>query len=240
MDIKNQESFNPIPTHIAIIMDGNGRWAKKRGLPRSMGHRQGAKIIGDVIKHCVKIGVKYLTLYAFSTENWNRPADEVNGIMDLLREYLSQADRYKDENIRSRFIGSRQGLAEDIVKEMERLEEESKHHDGFTITIAINYGGREEITNSVKEIAKQVESGELSAESVTQELVEKYLYTEFQPDPDLVIRPSGEQRLSNFLLWQIAYAEFVFMDVLWPDFKSKDLDRAIAEYSARNRRFGGI
>lgn len=240
MDINKQASLNPIPAHIAIIMDGNGRWAKKRGLPRSMGHRQGAKIIGDVIKHCTKLGVKYLTLYAFSTENWNRPADEVNGIMDLLREYLSQAERYRDQNIRSKFIGSRQGLAEDIVKEMERLEEESKHHDGFTVTIAINYGGREELTNSVREIAEQVAQGRLTAEDITQELVAQHLYTAFQPDPDLVIRPSGEQRLSNFLLWQIAYAEFVFMDVLWPDFGSKDLDRAIEEYSARNRRFGGI
>ncbi len=240
MDIKNHKAKIPIPNHIAIIMDGNGRWAKKRGLPRSMGHRQGAKIIGDLIKHCEKIGVKYLTLYAFSTENWSRPADEVNGIMDLLREYLSQADRYKKENIRSKFIGSRQGLAADIVSEMDRIEEESKHHDGFTFTIAINYGGREEITNSVKEIAQQLASGELTSNDISQELVAKHLYTAFMPDPDLVIRPSGEQRLSNFMLWQIAYAEFVFLDVLWPDFTGKDLDRAIAQYSARDRRFGGI
>ena len=225
-----------MPEHIAIIMDGNGRWAKKRGLPRSAGHVAGAKTFKNIARYCNKIGLKYLTVYAFSTENWKRPQDEVNSIMNLLRDYLKDAENFKHENIRVRFIGDRTPLADDIKALMEKNENDSKNATGLTLYIAINYGGRDEI---VKAVQKIVQNG-VKAEEVNEELISANLYTYDCPDPDFIIRPSGEYRLSNYLIWQSAYSEFWYSDVLWPDFSEKDLEKAIKDFSNRNRRFGGI
>jgi undecaprenyl diphosphate synthase len=226
----------PLPTHIAIIMDGNGRWAKKRGMPRSAGHVAGAKTFKNIARYCNKIGLKYLTVYAFSTENWKRPQDEVNGIMNLLRDYLKDAENFKDENIRVRFIGDLEPLADDIKALIEKNEKGSADATGLNLNIAINYGGRDEITKAVKNI---VASGIL-ADSITEDTISQNLYTAGMPDPDFIIRPSGEYRLSNYLIWQSAYAEYWFSDVLWPDFTPKHLEQAIEEYNRRNRRFGGV
>jgi undecaprenyl diphosphate synthase len=226
----------PLPTHIAIIMDGNGRWAKKRGMPRSAGHVAGAKTFKNIARYCNKIGLKYLTVYAFSTENWKRPQDEVNGIMNLLRDYLKDAENFKDENIRVRFIGDLEPLADDIKALIEKNEKGSADATGLNLNIAINYGGRDEITKAVKNI---VASG-LSADSITEDTISQNLYTAGMPDPDFIIRPSGEYRLSNYLIWQSAYAEYWFSDVLWPDFTPKHLEQAIEEFNKRNRRFGGV
>ncbi len=230
----------PMPEHIAIIMDGNGRWAKKRGLPRTMGHKKGAQVFGDITRYCQKIGVPYLTVYAFSTENWKRPQEEVDAIMDLMREYLKDARRYEQENVRTFFIGDKSPLADDIKDMIQRVEEGSSQNTGLTVNVALNYGGRNEIMTAVQRIAKEVEDNKIKANQVNEQLFETYLYTSGQPDPDLIIRPSGEHRISNFLLWQCAYSEFVYMDVLWPDFTPKHLDEAILAYRNRDRRFGGI
>ena len=230
-----------VPTHIGIIMDGNGRWAKKRGLPRQAGHVTGAKVFRQITKYCEKRGVKYLTVYAFSTENWKRPPEEVNAIMNLLRDYLKEslAD-FQTENIRTRFIGDRSMLAQDIVALMAEAEEVTAHKTGMTLNIAINYGGRAELVQAVKTLAADVKAGQKQPDEIDERLLSDYLYTAGQPDPDLILRPSGEYRTSNFLLWQSAYAEYVFMDdILWPDFKESDLDRAIEIYARRSRRFGG-
>ncbi len=232
---KNQEELI-LPQHIAIIMDGNGRWAKKHKLPRSAGHVAGAKTFKTIARYCNKIGLKYLTVYAFSTENWKRPPQEVEGIMNLLRDYLKDAENFKDENIRLRFIGNIEPLDEDIKELIDKNEKMSENATGLNLNIAVNYGGRDEITNAVKKIVK---SG-VKAEAIDEALISKNLYTCGMPDPDFIIRPSGEYRLSNYLIWQSAYAEFWFSDVLWPDFKPKHLMEAIEEYSKRNRRFGGI
>ncbi len=230
-----------IPAHIGFIMDGNGRWAKQRGLARTMGHVAGAKVFRKIVKACEARGVKSATFYAFSTENWKRPQDEVDAIMNLLRDYLKEslAD-FKAENIRTKFIGDRAPLAPDILALMEEAEAETAHKTGLTLNIALNYGGRHELTLAMRSIAEQVKSGLLSADEITEQLISDTLDTAGQPDPDLIIRPSGEFRTSNFLLWQSAYAEFVFMDVLWPDFTEEHLDRAIVQYAQRNRRFGGV
>ena len=233
---KKKPKSRNIPTHIAIIMDGNGRWAKKRALPRTAGHVVGSKKFKEIAKYCNKIGVKYLTVYAFSTENWKRPQDEVNGIMNLLRDYLKDAENFKDENIRVRFIGDLEPLADDIKALIEKNEKGSADATGLNLNIAINYGGRDEITKAVKNI---VASG-ISADSITEDTISQNLYTKDMPDPDFIIRPSGEYRLSNYLIWQSAYAEYWFSDVLWPDFTPKHLEQAIEEYNRRNRRFGGI
>ena len=234
--MEKQDSVNIIPQHIAIIMDGNGRWAKKRGLPRNAGHLAGSKKFKEIARYCNKIGVKHLTVYAFSTENWRRPAEEVAGIMNILRDYLIDSKNYIKENIRLRFIGDRSALPEDIIALMQTAEKDSENATGLTCYIAVNYGGRDEITNAVREIvAKGVK-----AEDITEEMISANLYTKDYPDPELVIRPSGELRLSNFLIWQSAYSEFWFSDVLWPDFKAEHLDKAIADYNNRNRRFGGV
>ena len=225
-----------LPQHIAIIMDGNGRWAKKRKLPRSAGHVAGAKTFKTIARYCNKIGLKYLTVYAFSTENWKRPQEEVSGIMNLLRDYLKDAENFKDENIRVRFIGNMEPLDDDIKALIHKNEELSKNATGLNLNIAINYGGRDEITNAVKNIVK---SG-ISEADIDESVVSQNLYTKGMPDPDFIIRPSGEYRLSNYLIWQSAYAEFWFSDILWPDFTPKHLDKAIEEYSKRNRRFGGV
>ena len=230
----------PVPAHIAIIMDGNGRWAKRRGLPRNAGHKQGAKVFQNICDYCRKIGVKYVTAYAFSTENWKRPQNEVNAIMELLRSYLKEASKQTRKDARLLFLGDRTPLADDLQRLMEKVERESANNTGITICIALNYGGRAEIVNSARELARMAAQGKLDPDSIDESLFESYLYTGGIPDPDLLIRPSGELRLSNFLLWQLASTEFVFQDVLWPDFTTAHLDQAIDQYTKRNRRFGGI
>ena len=233
-----------LPEHIGVIMDGNGRWAKQRGLERSAGHKAGADVFRRICDYAAEIGIKYITFYAFSTENWKRPAGEVSAIMDLFRDYLFEAQEREEENIakgmRIRYIGDRTALPEDIVRLIEQLENQSADKTTITVNLAVNYGGRDEILNAVKRLAKKVEAGELKAENITLNDIDGNLYTAGQPDPDLIIRPSGEYRLSNFLIWQAAYSEFWFSDILWPDFTSDDLDKAIIEYSKRNRRFGGV
>ncbi len=236
MFAKKNSFQRQLPTHIAIIMDGNGRWAKKRGMPRTAGHVAGAKTFKNIARYCNKIGLKYLTVYAFSTENWKRPKEEVSSIMNLLRDYLKDAENFKDENIRVKFIGNLEVLDDDIKALIEKNEKGSENATGLTLNIAINYGGRDEITNAVKKIVKNG----ILAEEITEETISQNLYTKDCPDPDFIIRPSGEYRLSNYLIWQSAYAEYWFSDILWPDFKPKHLDKAIEEYQKRNRRFGGV
>lgn len=230
-----------IPTNLGIIMDGNGRWAKKRGLPRTAGHVTGAQVFRKITKYCEKCGVRYLTVYAFSTENWRRPQDEVESIMNLLRQYLKEslAD-FQHENIVVRFIGNRDELAQDIRDLIEEAEASTAHKSGMTLNIALNYGGQQEIVQATQKLAEQVSQGLLKPEDIDEKMLQEALYTADQPPVDLILRPSGEYRLSNFLIWQSAYAEFVFMDVLWPDFKEEDLDRAFEEYARRDRRFGGV
>ena len=225
-----------LPRHIAIIMDGNGRWAKKRSLPRSAGHAAGAKTFKDIARYCNKIGLEYLTVYAFSTENWKRPKEEVDGIMKLLRDYLIDAENFKDENIKVKFLGNLEVLDEDIKALIKKNEDGSKDATGLNLNIAINYGGKDEITRAVRDIVKEG----IPAEEITEEVISEHLYTKGMPDPDFIIRPSGEYRLSNYLIWQSAYAEYWFSDILWPDFKPRHLEQAIDEYNHRNRRFGGV
>ena len=230
-----------LPVHIGIIMDGNGRWAQKRFLPRSAGHRAGAQNFRTITRYCSKIGIRYLTVYAFSTENWNRPSDEVGALLRLFKEYLEEALRdFMDENIRVRFIGDVSAFPAELRTLIQEVEEASACKTGMVLNLAMNYGGRAEITRAAKRVAQEVASGNLVLEDLTEERFAQYLYTGGQPDPDLIIRPSGEERLSNFLLWQSAYAEFVYFDIRWPDFKTSDLDRAIEIYSSRQRRFGGV
>ena len=233
-----------LPEHIGVIMDGNGRWAKQRGLERSAGHKAGADVFRKICDYAAEIGIKYITFYAFSTENWKRPAGEVSAIMDLFRDYLFEAQEREEENIakgmRIRYIGDRTALPEDIVRLIEQLENQSADKTTITVNLAVNYGGRDEILNAVRHLAKKIEAGELKADDITLKDIDGNLYTAGQPDPDLIIRPSGEYRLSNFLIWQAAYSEFWFSDILWPDFTSDDLDKAIIDYSKRNRRFGGV
>ena len=229
-----------LPTHIAIIMDGNGRWARKRALPRSAGHSAGSKNFKDIARYCNKIGLEYLTVYAFSTENWKRPKEEVDNIMNILRDYLKDAKNFKDENIKVKFIGDIEVLPEDIVYLIHDAEENSKDATGLNLNIALNYGGRDELVHAFKILAQRIQKNELSIDDITEETVSNSLYTAGQPDPDFIIRPSGEYRLSNYLIWQSAYAEFWFSDILWPDFKPKHLDKAIEDYNKRNRRFGGV
>ncbi len=233
---KKENRERVLPTHIAIIMDGNGRWAKRRALPRMAGHTAGSKKFKDIARYCNKIGLKYLTVYAFSTENWKRPKEEVDNIMKLFKEYLHDVKNFKDENIKLQFIGDRSVLDSEIIKLMQEAEDLSKDSTGLHLNIAINYGGRDEIVNAVKRIVK---SG-TAADNITEQTISDNLYTAGQPDPDFIIRPSGEYRLSNYLIWQSAYAEYWFSDILWPDFKYKDLERAIDDFNKRNRRFGGV
>ncbi|MFV0496971.1 MAG: isoprenyl transferase [Candidatus Fimivivens sp.] len=229
-----------VPVHIAIIMDGNGRWAKKRSLARSVGHRQGTKALRPIIRHCRNIGVQYLTLYVFSTENWNRPPNEVAGIMSLLQEHFDEASKSVDENIRIRVLGDVSRFDARLQQQIAQSVQNTAQNTGLTVNFALNYGGRQELVYAVRKLAEAVESGNLKSGDIDEATINGQLYTADMPDPDLIIRPSGEQRLSNFLLWQCAYSEFVFMDVLWPDFKTRDLDAAIAQYAGRNRRFGGV
>ena len=228
------------PRHIAIIMDGNGRWAKKRGLPRTAGHAAGGEAFRRIANYCRTLGVKYLTVYAFSTENWKRPEDEVSGIMKLLGRYLTEALEDMEKNrVRFRFFGDLTRLSPELRKLCEDAQNRSQDYD-VQVNFCLNYGGRDEIVKASAAFAKDVQSGLYQPEDLTEELLSQYLYSKDVPDPELIIRPSGEQRTSNFLLWQSAYSEFVFMDVLWPDFGPDDLDKAIAEFHGRNRRFGGV
>jgi len=230
-----------LPEHIGIIMDGNGRWAKKRGLPRSAGHTAGAQTFRKIARYCSDIGIKYLTVYAFSTENWRRPKEEIDALMRLFKDYLTEAIRdFKDDSIVLRFLGDRSAFSDDLLALMDENEDESKDREGMVLNIAMNYGGRAELIKAMREIAAETADGKISTDDINEEMISNHLYTKGQPDPDLIIRPSGENRTSNFLLWQSAYAEYVIMDVLWPDFKEKDLDAALIEYAKRNRRFGGV
>ena len=237
---KKQELPAVVPESVGIIMDGNGRWAKKRGLPRSLGHSKGAGVFRDTVIRCNELGIKYLTVYAFSTENWKRSQDEIDSIVGILREYLKKAFKeFKENNLVIKFIGDVSPFPQDVVDEIKQLEEESASNTGLTLNVALNYGGRAEIVRAFRGMLADIEAGRLSADDVTEETVENYLYTAGQPAPDLIIRPSGEQRLSNFMLWQAAYSEFRFDKVLWPDFGKKDLLRAFEDYAERDRRYGG-
>jgi undecaprenyl diphosphate synthase len=230
----------PVPQHIAIIMDGNGRWAKLRGLPRNSGHKAGAETFRKIVTHCHRIGVKYLTVYAFSTENWKRSAEEVSGIMMLLERYLKEAVRDMDKNrIRFKVFGDIRRLSPSLQGLCQETMEKSSGYSDTQVNFCLNYGGRDEIVRAARAFAADVAAGKKNAESLTEELFSEYLDSSGVPDPELVIRPSGELRTSNFLPWQSAYSELVFMDVLWPDFSCEDLDAAIEEYHKRNRRFGG-
>ena len=228
------------PKHIAFIMDGNGRWAKKRMLPRTAGHVMGAKQFKNIVTHCRRLGIEYITFYAFSTENWKRPKNEVDAIIKLFHQYVIEFKKFYAERTRIIFIGRRTDLPEDVRNKMEMLEEETKDFEKMTLLIALNYGGRDEITHSARELAVKVKNGELNPEDITEDMVDDNLYTKGIPDVDLLIRPSGEYRISNFLLWQSAYAEFYFTNVLWPDFNTKELEKAMIDFSGRKRRYGGI
>lgn len=232
------ENITP-PNHIAIIMDGNGRWAKQRGLPRTAGHAAGAEAFRRIANYCRSIGVRYLTVYAFSTENWKRSAEEVAGIMRLLRRYLEEALRDMEKNrVCFRFFGDLTKLSPELQALCADAESRSQDYD-VQVNFCLNYGGRDEIVHGVRQFAADVAAGKFRPEDLTEEVFSTYLYSRGVPDPDLIIRPSGEQRTSNFLLWQSAYSEYVFMNVLWPDFTPEHLDQAIKEYHRRNRRFGG-
>ena len=231
----------PPPQHIAIIMDGNGRWAKKRGLPRTAGHAAGAETFRRIATYCRSIGVKYLTVYAFSTENWKRSRDEVESIMALFEKYLHEAiDEMEQDHIRLKVLGDLSRISPELRALIERTAEISTHYDGFQANICINYGGRDEIVHAARRFAAQCAAGERKPEELTEEAFGALLYSGGIPDPELIIRPSGEERISNFLLWQSAYSEYYFTDVLWPDFGERELDRAIAAYQKRDRRFGGV
>ncbi len=237
MDIISNKN---VPNHIAIIMDGNGRWAKKRLMPKVLGHRQGAENLRKITRHCDKLGVKTLTVYAFSTENWKRSEEEVNDLMGLMEEYIGQF--YTDDeskHIRVNIIGDISKLNPALSQKLVDIMEKSKNHNGLKLNIAINYGGRDEIRRAVQKISSEVEKGVLKSEDVSEELINSFLDTSEDQDPELVIRTSGELRLSNFMLWQVAYSEFFITDKLWPDFNEKDLEEAINSFTSRDRRFGG-
>ncbi len=228
-----------LPKHIAIIMDGNRRWAKKRNLPVALGHKEGAKTLEKIVRYANKIGIKYITVYAFSTENWKRTEEEVNSLMTLFQNYLDDYSKRADsENIKVKIIGSRENLSNKMIDKIEKCMERTKNNTGITFNIALNYGGRDEIVAAVKEIAQKVKQNEIEIKDITEELISSNLYTKGQPDPDLLIRTSGELRLSNFLPWQLVYTEFLFVDKYWPDFSEADLDEAISVYQKRNRKFG--
>ncbi len=230
-----------IPQHVAIILDGNGRWAKAKGMPRNYGHAQGSKNVEKICEEAWRMGIKYLTVYAFSTENWNRPKEEVNALMKLLRNYMKTCLKTAAKNdMKVRVIGDITKLDEDIQKRILELEEATKNNGGLNFQIAINYGSRDEITRAVRTLAEDVKEGKLMPEEANEACIERYLDTHDIPDPDLLIRTSGEQRLSNYLLWQLAYTEFYFTDVPWPDFSKQELEKAIEQYNRRDRRYGGV
>lgn len=230
-----------VPTHIGIIMDGNGRWARKRGLDRTLGHKFGAETFKTIVLYARDRGIKILTVYAFSTENWKRPQSEIDHICILLSDYIGGAmGKLDEENVNIRFIGDITPFPQELQEDIKKLEKKSEKNDGIILNIAINYGGRDEIIFAVKKIVDDIENGILGKEDLDEKTISNYIYTKNQPDPDLIIRPSGEFRLSNFMLWQSAYSELWFSNILWPDFKPSDLDLAISDYNKRNRRFGGI
>lgn len=240
-ELKRKISANNNPLHIAIIMDGNGRWAKKRNLPRNVGHRKGADALNNIVLFANDIGIKYLTVYAFSTENWNRPKEEVEALMKLLNEFLDRFNKdFGKRNIRIRHIGDPSALPAEIQEKVKYVEEKTKGNDGLSFNVALNYGGRYEIIEVLKKLSADIKTGKVKEDEIDENLLTKYLFTKDIPDPDLIIRTSGECRLSNFLLWQSAYSEFWFDDVLWPDFKEKHLIKAISDFQKRNRRYGGI
>ena len=235
------EQNTNIPAHVAIILDGNGRWAKEKGMPRNYGHMQGAKAVEDILVDARDMGIKYLTVYAFSTENWNRPEAEVSALMTILRNYLKTSiKKSMKNNVRCRVIGERSKLSEDIQKAINELEEATAGNTGLTFTIAINYGSRDEITRAVRKVAAMVKAGEKEPEDITEKDIADNLDTNFLPDPDLLIRTCNEQRISNYLLWQCAYTEFYYTPVAWPDFNKAELEKAVEAYAGRNRKFGGL
>ena len=237
---KTNQPGDIVPRHIAIILDGNGRWARRRGLPRTAGHAAGSENFRKIATYCKDIGVEYLTVYAFSTENWKRPEDEVRTIMRLLRRYLNEAiDTMERDKIRMKIFGDVAGLPQELQELVRKTDEISKRYQGFQANICLNYGGRDEIVHAARRYAEDYAAGRTQGE-LSEEQFGGYLYSAGIPDPDLLIRPGGEQRISNFLLWQCAYAEFYFTDVLWPDFTPEELDRAIAVFNSRDRRFGGV
>lgn len=230
-----------IPKHISIIMDGNGRWARKKMLPHAVGHKKGGEVLEAMVSHCAKLGVEYLTVYALSTENLNRPEEEVSALMGLFVSNLqTKVDDLKKNNVKLRFIGDRSFLGEDLQSLMHQAEENTATCDGLTLVIAVCYGGRAEIVHAIKEISSRIAKGEMAVDDISEKLLEDSLYTSGIPDPDILLRPGGEKRISNYLLWQCAYTELIFTDTLWPDFKQEDLDNAIEEYNKRERRFGKL
>ena len=230
-----------IPQHVAIILDGNGRWAKAKGMPRNYGHVQGAKAVEVICEEAYKMGIQYLTVYAFSTENWSRPQDEVDALMKLLRNYMKNCLKTAEKNnMRVRVIGDKTGLTEKFQERIAQLEELSAVNTGLNLTIAINYGSRDEMIRGIKKLVSDVQNQNLSLDDINEEMFGDYLYTKGLPEPDLMIRTSGEQRLSNYLLWQLAYSEFYFTEVPWPDFDEKELKKAVDAYENRNRRFGKL
>lgn len=232
---------NNIPKHIAIIMDGNGRWAKRRGMPRSLGHRAGVESLRNIVKLSSEIGVRYLTCYAFSTENWKRPQDEVSYLMDLLVEYLEkEVEELHKNNVRVNAIGCLEELPQKAQEALHKAFLKTENNKGLTLNLALNYGGRREITDTVKKIASMVEKGQIKCEDINDQLIAQRLYTSGMPDPELLIRPSGDYRISNFLLWQLAYTEIWLSDVMWPDFQRQHLLQAIITFQQRERRFGGL
>ena len=236
-----QVDFSRLPRHVAIIMDGNGRWAKKRGLPRTAGHAAGAETFRTIATYAKEIGLDYLTVYAFSTENWKRPPEEVGAIMGLLKKYLLEAiQQMERDQVKMEFFGDLSPLAPELQELCQRTREISTHYEGCQVNICLNYGGRDEILRAVRRFAAECAAGERKPEELNESLFSTYLDSAGIPDPELIIRPSGEQRLSNFLLWQCAYSEFYYTDALWPDFDEAELDKAIAAYQSRDRRFGGV
>ncbi|WP_449024892.1 isoprenyl transferase [Peptostreptococcus stomatis] len=234
-------NLDKVPAHIAIIMDGNGRWAKSRFMPRTYGHKVGVETIRKVVKECSRLGVKYLTLYAFSTENWKRPKDEVSALMGLLVKYLrNELEELHKNNVKILTIGDISKLPQACIEELDHAKEKTKDNRGLVMSLALNYGGRNDLVNAVKKISQEVVDGKISVDDIGDDLISSHLSTKESPDPDLVVRTSGEQRLSNFLLWELAYSEFYFTDIHWPDFDEKELQKAIFAYQSRDRRFGGI
>ena len=229
-----------LPQHVGFIMDGNGRWAKKRGLPRSFGHREGAKNFKKIVRYCKDIGLKNISFYAFSTENWQRPKDEVDTIMDLFRDYIVDVRNHLSENTRMIFLGYKSVFDDDLREKMIKLEEDTAHYTEMNLMMAVNYGGRDEIAHAARILAQKAKDGEIDPKDITEASVAENLYTSGLPDVDLVIRPSGELRLSNYLIWQCAYAEYYFTDILWPDFTPRELDKALIDFDRRSRRFGGV
>ena len=241
MDYDNLPTFEVLPKHVGVIMDGNGRWAKKRDLPRYKGHIEGAKTFRKIGEFAADLGIKYITFYAFSTENWKRSEEEVGTLMSILRKYLKDCvKKSMKNNVRCRVIGRREELSDDIVESINNLEEKTKNNTGLNFTIAINYGGRDEIVRAVQKIAQDVKEGKIAPEAIDEAMINANLDTKDIPDPDLLIRTSGEQRLSNYLPWQLAYTEFYFTDVFWPDFNREELIKACEKYNKRDRRYGGV